>query len=227
VEQERLVTRTDIANQIETRYEQVHTKEDRLVPVCHSTEKIVEVPQLTEKIVERIHLMPQVHEVTKHIYEITEEPSPGVAVDVDYTEHEAKYKELYGGLKKESDALVSQLRSLQQSHPELSDRIQSLESYVSRLDQTMAHPKIIQVSKDRVVEKPVSSTVLVKRGEGSSVKDEAFYLVLLEKYEKELKEAHTKHNYTVQDEDLKRLFLVNSGSKDPRAKDRVNRYKQS
>lgn len=35
-----------------------------------------------EKVVEKVILMPQVHEVTKHIYDIQEEASPGVAVDV-------------------------------------------------------------------------------------------------------------------------------------------------
>ena len=39
---------------------------------------------MMEKVVERIVLMPQVHEVSKHIYDVQEEASPGVAVDVDF-----------------------------------------------------------------------------------------------------------------------------------------------
>ena len=42
------------------------------MPVCHSSEKLVEVPNLMEKVVERVVLMPQVHEVSKHIYDIQE-----------------------------------------------------------------------------------------------------------------------------------------------------------
>ena len=67
---------------------------------------MVEVPQMMEKVVERIVLMPQVHEVSKHIYDIQEEPTPGVAVNVEYAEHEAKYKDIYGNLKKDMDHLV-------------------------------------------------------------------------------------------------------------------------
>ena len=37
VEKEKLITKTDIANKIETKVEQVHTKEDKIVPVCHSS----------------------------------------------------------------------------------------------------------------------------------------------------------------------------------------------
>lgn len=92
VERDRLITKTDIANQIETRHQQVHTKEDKIVPVCHSSEKLVEVPHLMEKVVERVVLMPQVHEVSKHIYDIQEEGNPGVAVDVDFQEHERQYR---------------------------------------------------------------------------------------------------------------------------------------
>jgi len=76
VEREKLITKTDIANQIETKHQEVHTKEDKIVPICHSSEKLVEVPQLMEKVVERIVVMPQVHEVTKHIIDLTGEETP-------------------------------------------------------------------------------------------------------------------------------------------------------
>lgn len=62
----------------------------------------------------------------------------------------------------------------------------------------------------------------------SSQKDEAFYLVLIEKYEKELKAARSKNNYEVQDEDLKRLFFSGtSREEDMRIKDKISQYKQS
>lgn len=88
-----------------------------MVPVCHSSEKIVEVPHIMEKVVERIVMMPQIHEVSKHIYDVTEESHPGVAVDVEFSEHEANYKRMYGDLKKDMNSLVSDLRSMQKSHP--------------------------------------------------------------------------------------------------------------
>jgi hypothetical protein len=72
-----------------------------------------------EKVVERIIMMPQIHEVSKHIIDIQQEAHPGVAVDVDFAEHETKYKGLYSGLKKDMDSLVVDLKSMQKSHPEL------------------------------------------------------------------------------------------------------------
>lgn len=128
------MTKTDVQNKIETKYEEVNTKQDVLVPVAHSTEKLVEVPHLMEKVVERIVLMPQVHEVSKHIIDIQEESHPGVAVDVDFAEHEAKYKTLYSGLKKDMNSLVGDLRSMQKTHPELSEKLKSIEIYMSNLD---------------------------------------------------------------------------------------------
>lgn len=57
-------------NQIETKYQEVHTKEDKIVPIAHASERLVEVPHILEKVVEKIILMPQIHEVTKHIIDI-------------------------------------------------------------------------------------------------------------------------------------------------------------
>lgn len=54
------------------------------MPVSNSYEKIVEVPHLLEKVVERIIMMPQVHQVTQHVYDVQEEANPGVAVNVDF-----------------------------------------------------------------------------------------------------------------------------------------------
>ena len=37
VEKEKLITKTDINNQIETQIQQVHTKEDKIIPVCQTS----------------------------------------------------------------------------------------------------------------------------------------------------------------------------------------------
>jgi hypothetical protein len=97
--------------------------------------------------------MPQVHEVTKHIIDVQEQHSPGVAVDVEFATHEAQYKKLYGDLKKDMDGLIVELRTMQKSHPELSEKLKSVETYMSNLDQVIAHPKIIQVNKEKFVTK--------------------------------------------------------------------------
>jgi hypothetical protein len=72
-----------------------------------------------EKVVERIVLMPQVHQVTQHVFDIQEHENPGVAVDADFSEHQEKYSKLVKSFKKDSSALVSELKSMKKSHPEL------------------------------------------------------------------------------------------------------------
>ena len=114
-----------------------------------------------------------------------------MAVDVDFAEHEAQYKKLYGGLKKDMDSLVVDLKSMQKSHPELSEKLKNVESYMSNLDQVVAHPKIVQVNKEKIVEKKVAEPVIVPSNNKSSStqKDEAFYLMMIEKMETELRNA--------------------------------------
>lgn len=87
------------------------------MPVNNTHEKIVEVPHLLEKVVERIVVMPQVHQVTQHVVDVQEEANPGVAVDVDFNEHQEKYNKLKSGLKKNSEALIGDLKAMKNSNP--------------------------------------------------------------------------------------------------------------
>lgn len=57
------------------------------MPVTHATEKLVEVPHLMEKVVERIVVMPQVHEVTKHIVDVNIEDTPDEVRN--YSQHQS------------------------------------------------------------------------------------------------------------------------------------------
>lgn len=100
------------------------------MPVSNSYEKIVEVPHLLEKVVERIIMMPQVHQVTQHVYDVQEEANPGVAVDVDFNEHQEKYNKLKSGLRKDSQALIGDLKAMKKSNPELAEKLSAIESYV-------------------------------------------------------------------------------------------------
>lgn len=51
--------------------------------------------------------MPQVVEVIKYVHEIVEESSPGVAVGVDISIQEARYRELYGGIRGKFDIIIT------------------------------------------------------------------------------------------------------------------------
>ncbi len=107
--------------------------------------------------------MPQIHQVTQHIIDIQEEANPGVAVDVDITEHQAQYGKLYKSFKKDSEALRTDLRSLKTAHPELSDRITALEKYVTELDTLSEFPKFVQITKDKIVNNNVSVPVFLSK----------------------------------------------------------------
>ncbi len=62
--------------------------------------------------------------------------------------------------------------------------MKSVESYMSNLDEVMAHPRIVQVNNEKIVTKEVPAPVILQsRGSGSS-RDETFYLVLIEKIER-------------------------------------------
>lgn len=91
----------------------------------------------------------------------------------------------------------------------------------------IAHPKIIQVNNEKVVTKEGPTKVVLQSRPGSS-KDEAFYLVLIEKIERELKNAQKKNNYTIEDEDLKKIFFSGaSREEDAKIKAKIEQYKES
>ena len=52
---------------------------------------------------------------------------------------------------------------------------------MNNLDQVAAYPKIVQVNKEKIVEKKVSEPVIVQSNNKSSAtqKDEAFYLMMI------------------------------------------------
>ena len=92
----------------------------------------------------------------------------------------------------------------------------------------IAHPKIIQVNNEKVVTKEGPTKVVLQSRPGSSSKDEAFYLVLIEKIERELKNAQKKNNYTIEDEDLKKIFFSGtSREEDAKIKAKIEQYKES
>ena len=98
----------------------------------------------------------------------------------------------------------------------MSDRLKSVESYMTNLDRTIAHPKIIQVNHEKVVEKKVLEPVIVQSGNRSSSnqRDEAFYLMMIEKMEVELRNAQKKSNYSIEDQEFKRIFFSGATRED-------------
>ena len=123
------------------------------VEIIVHEEKLVEVPYILEKIVEKIVVMPQIVEVLKYIHEVVEEESLGVAVGVEVSSHEQKYKLLVKDIKVQIDILLVDLRKMKTSNPNLRAQIELIEGFIAQLDQFILFPRIVEVPK--IVEKIV------------------------------------------------------------------------
>jgi len=77
--------------------------------------------------------MPQIHQVTQRITELSETHDAGVAVDVDINVHQENYSRLYSSFRADTDRLLSDLTSLKASNPSYNDRITSIEKYIANL----------------------------------------------------------------------------------------------
>ena len=111
------------------------------------------MPYILEKIVEKIVIMPQIVEVLKYVHEVIEEETLGVAIGVDVQSHEQKYKVLVKDIKVQLDILITDLRKLRSSNPNLQGQVTGIEKFLTELEQFILFPRIVQVPK--IVEKIV------------------------------------------------------------------------
>ena len=95
--------------------------------------------------------MPQVVEVLKYVHEIVEEQSLGVAVGVDITIQEARYKELYGQIRIHFETVLIELRKLRVNNPAIKIQIDIIETFLIELEKMMSFQRIVQVEKERIV----------------------------------------------------------------------------
>lgn len=181
VEVDRYVERTNTVNYIQDIVQIVERFEDRSVPVFSTVEKIVEIPYILEKIVEKIVIMPQVVEVIKYVHEIVEESSPGVAVGIDISVQEARYRELYGGIRGKFDIIIAELRKLKLKQPELKAQIEALELFLIEFNKLAEFQRIVQVEKQRIVEQDRPYPVLVPTRDNYSLRVELSQALLIEK----------------------------------------------
>lgn len=179
------------------------------MPVHSTVEKIVEVPYILEKIVEKIVIMPQVVEVLKYVHEIVEEESLGVAVGVDVSVQEVRYKEMYGQIRIHFETLLVELRKMRGSNPALKVQIEIIEAFLVELQKIIQFPRIVQVEKEVVVEKEVAKPVLVPTRDASSIRSELSLSILVEKLITEIKriQAQNKGMKLNLDEDIQLIFF--------------------
>ena len=95
--------------------------------------------------------MPQVVEVLKYVHEIVEEQSLGVAVGVDITIQEARYKELYSQIRIHFETVLIELRKLRVNNPAIKIQIDIIETFLIELEKMMSFQRIVQVEKERIV----------------------------------------------------------------------------
>jgi hypothetical protein len=98
-----------------------------------------------EKIVEKIVIMPQVVEVLKYVHEIVEEQTLGVAVGVDISIQEARYKELYTQIRVHFETVLIELRKIRVNNPAIKIQIDIIEAFLVELEKMMQFQRIVQV----------------------------------------------------------------------------------
>ena len=131
--------------QIVDRYEQTP------VPIISYEERFIEVPYILEKIVEKIVVMPQIVEVLKYVHEVFEEETLGVAVGVEVSTHEQKYKVLTQNLKSNIAILLIEMRKMRNTNPGLGVQVDVIERFLTELEQFILFPRIVQVPKEVIV----------------------------------------------------------------------------
>ena len=111
----------------------------------------------------------------------------GVAVNVDIREQEAKYKEMYGKVRIHFETLLAELRKMKGSQPGLKVQIEIIEAFLVELDKIIQFARIVQVEKEKIVEKDRNVPVLVPTKDSVSIRNELSLSLLVEKLVGELK----------------------------------------
>lgn len=104
-----------------------------------------------------------------------------MAVNTDITVQEARYKELYTNLRTHFENLLNELRRMKSSNPALKSQIEVIENFLTELDRLLKVQRIVQVDKEKVVEKPVHVPVMVPTKDSVSLRNELSLSLLVEK----------------------------------------------
>ena len=133
----------------------------------------------------------------------------GVAVNVDIREQEAKYKEMYGKVRIHFETLLAELRKMKGSQPGLKVQIEIIEAFLVELEKIMSLARIVQVEKEKIVEKDRNVPVLVPTKDSVSIRNELSLSLLVEKLVGELKRLK-RDNSSLRfglDEDVQLIFF--------------------
>ena len=88
--------------------------------------------------------MPQIVEVLKYVHEVCETEELGVAVGVEASVHEQKYKQLSRDIKGQLDILLREIRQVKQTNPKFKDTIVLLENFLAEFEKYIMTPRIVK-----------------------------------------------------------------------------------
>ena len=153
--------------------------------------------------------MPQVVEVLKYVHEIVEEQTLGIAVGVEIREQELRYKNLYGQVRIHFETLLVELRKMKVSSPGLRVQIEIIKAFLIELQKLAEFARIVQIEKEKIVEKDRNVAVLVPTKDSISIRNELSMSLLVEKLVGELKRIKkTNSNLKIElDEDVQPIFF--------------------
>lgn len=158
--------------------------------------------------------MPQIVEVLKYVHEVVEEETLGVAVGVEVSTHEQKYKLLTKDIKIQLDLLLAELRKLRTSNPALQGQVTLVEGFLVELEKFILFPRIVEVPKivEKIVEVEKDRIVTLPKDD-RSLKMELSLSLLVEKLILELKRIKTENpNLKLQlEEDVSLIFFNELG----------------
>ena len=131
---------------------------------------------------------------------------------VDVASHEQRYKMMSKDLKVNLDVLLTELRKMKANNPGIKLQIEIIEKFLAELEQFILFPRIVQVPKEKIVEKIVEKDriVTLPTQDERSLKMELTLSLLVEQLIVELKRVK-KENPSMSlnlEDDVKLIFFT-------------------
>ncbi len=100
-------------------------------------------------------MLPQIVEVVKHIHDITEVETTGVAHNIDIETHTKAYSGMSVELRRGLADLLAKFKLNAHRQPDLRELITLLEKYIALIDEWIRFPKIVEIEKEveKIVER--------------------------------------------------------------------------
>jgi hypothetical protein len=102
-----------------------------------------------------------------------------------------------------------ELRKLRVNNPAIKIQIDIIETFLIELEKIIQFPRIVQVEKERIVEKEVNVPVLVPTRDSISIRNDLSLTILVEKLISEIKRIKSQNSSLALnlDEDIQLIFF--------------------